>query len=200
MPDTTPRKRQARGERRAASILDAAAEVFTEAGYERASTNAIAARAGISPGSLYQFFANKQAIAEALSERHIAALRAAHAAAFTDEASTLPVPQLVRQLARPIVEFNLANPSFQTLLADTGTPHASAKQPLHDALLARLDALFAARCADAPAAERHRHARVAVQLFTAMLPLVLAATEAERPAMITELEAVLVGYLQPLLD
>ena len=43
-------------------ILDAAAQVLKERGYDGASTNRIAAAAGISPGSLYQYFPNKDAI------------------------------------------------------------------------------------------------------------------------------------------
>ena len=44
-------RRQARGERRMAELQDAAAAVFAEVGYEAATTNAIAARAGVSPGT-----------------------------------------------------------------------------------------------------------------------------------------------------
>jgi AcrR family transcriptional regulator len=47
-------------------ILDAAARVLKERGYDGASTNRIAAAAGISPGSLYQYFPNKDAILAAL--------------------------------------------------------------------------------------------------------------------------------------
>ncbi|WP_239656260.1 TetR/AcrR family transcriptional regulator [Mycobacterium riyadhense] len=47
-------------------ILDAAAEVLKERGYDGASTNRIAEAAGISPGSLYQYFPNKDSILEAL--------------------------------------------------------------------------------------------------------------------------------------
>jgi AcrR family transcriptional regulator len=43
-------------------ILDAAAEILEERGYEGVSTNRIAAAAEISPGSLYQYFPNKDAI------------------------------------------------------------------------------------------------------------------------------------------
>ncbi|WP_256967154.1 helix-turn-helix domain-containing protein, partial [Streptomyces caniscabiei] len=49
-----PRRRQARGERRIAQLLEAAASVFTSTGYAAASTNAIAREAGVSPGTLYQ--------------------------------------------------------------------------------------------------------------------------------------------------
>src|SRR5262252_3918482 len=64
-----PRRRQARGQRRIDLLLDVAALVFAEVGFEAATTNVIAARAGISPGSLYRFFPNKDAIAEALADR-----------------------------------------------------------------------------------------------------------------------------------
>lgn len=47
-------------------ILDAATEVLKERGYVGLSTNRIAAQAGISPGSLYQYFPNKDAIVKAM--------------------------------------------------------------------------------------------------------------------------------------
>jgi AcrR family transcriptional regulator len=50
-------------------IIDAAARVLTEHGYDGASTNRIAATAGISSGSLYQYFPNKDAIVTAVLER-----------------------------------------------------------------------------------------------------------------------------------
>ncbi len=50
-------------------ILDAAARVLTEEGYDRTSTTRIADRAGISAGSLYQYFSNRDAIFAALDAR-----------------------------------------------------------------------------------------------------------------------------------
>lgn len=67
--DERPRRRQARGERRIAQLLEAAASVFCTTGYTAASTNAIAREAGVSPGTLYQFFPNKEAIAIELGDR-----------------------------------------------------------------------------------------------------------------------------------
>jgi AcrR family transcriptional regulator len=63
-----PRRR--RGELRVASLLDAAAAVFAENGYEAATMSEIAARAGSAIGSLYQFFPSKEALAEALLRRY----------------------------------------------------------------------------------------------------------------------------------
>ncbi|MFI1927082.1 MULTISPECIES: TetR/AcrR family transcriptional regulator [unclassified Streptomyces] len=50
-------------------ILDAGRQVLGEYGYEGASTSRIATTAGISPGSLYQYFPHKDAIVSAVLER-----------------------------------------------------------------------------------------------------------------------------------
>ncbi|MUG91135.1 TetR family transcriptional regulator [Scytonema sp. UIC 10036] len=51
-------------------MLDAAAEVFDEVGFEAATTHAIATRADTAIGSLYQFFPDKMTIFHALELRH----------------------------------------------------------------------------------------------------------------------------------
>jgi AcrR family transcriptional regulator len=53
-------------------ILMAAAQVFESHGYAAGTTNRIADRAGVSIGTVYQYFPSKEAIAVALLERHIA--------------------------------------------------------------------------------------------------------------------------------
>lgn len=52
-------------------ILAAAAQVFETHGYSAGTTNRIAKRAGVSIGTLYQYFPSKEALAVALLERHI---------------------------------------------------------------------------------------------------------------------------------
>src|SRR5512142_1252825 len=52
-------------------LLAAAAQVFEEHGYAGGTTNRIAERAGVSIGTLYQYFPSKEAIAVALLERHV---------------------------------------------------------------------------------------------------------------------------------
>jgi AcrR family transcriptional regulator len=54
--------RQARSRAMVERILDAAARVLEEVGYHGASTNRIAAAAGVSPGSVYQYFTDKDEI------------------------------------------------------------------------------------------------------------------------------------------
>jgi AcrR family transcriptional regulator len=50
-------------------IIDAAAQVLTEDGYDGASTNRIAARAGVGIGSVYRYFADKEELVEAVVDR-----------------------------------------------------------------------------------------------------------------------------------
>lgn len=67
-PRKVPRQERARAtyER----IVDAGMRVLVERGYAGASTNRIAAEAGVSPGSLYQYFPNKDAVVVAVIERY----------------------------------------------------------------------------------------------------------------------------------
>jgi len=53
------------------AIVQAAAQVFARHGYAAGTTNRIADRAGVSIGTLYQYFPNKNVILIALIERHI---------------------------------------------------------------------------------------------------------------------------------
>jgi AcrR family transcriptional regulator len=63
--------RQPRAQATLDAILSAAAHVLVEQGYDRATTNRIAEVAGVSIGSLYQYFPNKDAVVAALCERHV---------------------------------------------------------------------------------------------------------------------------------
>jgi AcrR family transcriptional regulator len=73
-----PRKkpRQPRSAETVASILEAAAQVLEAAGFEGFNTNAVARRAGVSIGSLYQYFPNKKALTIALIRRETDRFRA----------------------------------------------------------------------------------------------------------------------------
>ena len=64
--------KQERSESTVACILDAAAQVLLREGYARTTTNRIAERAGISIGSLYQYFDHKDAIFDALLKDYFA--------------------------------------------------------------------------------------------------------------------------------
>jgi len=71
-PQLSPRKapRQLRSQATVTAILDATAHILLERGFAQTSTNAVAERAGVSVGSLYQYFSNKDALIAALHARH----------------------------------------------------------------------------------------------------------------------------------
>ncbi|MDT0306578.1 TetR/AcrR family transcriptional regulator [Streptomyces sp. DSM 44917] len=211
------RRRQARGERRMAQILDAAAAVFAEHGFEAATTVRISAEAGISPGSLYQFFPNKEAIAEALARRFAEGLRGALAAAFgeADPAGATPSADAARTAALasgdlvaavdrvvdPFLAFALEHPGFEALFARTDQPPGllAVTGPLHEVVLAGVTTAVRRRAPGLTAPEAELAARVAAQLFKALVPLAAAAgTEAERAAVVRELKRALIGYFTQL--
>jgi AcrR family transcriptional regulator len=194
-------KRQARGRQRIADILDAALALFAEHGYERTSTNAIAARAGMSPGSLYQFFPNKEAIAEALATRVAEQMRAAHTAAFDLTGVTdLTLAQLIDQIVDPLISFNVANPGAKVLLATADMPPGlqAATRPLHEAVVGRVAGILQARVPALTTADGNLTATVAVRIVAAMMPPIVAADDAERHTLTTELKKALHGYIAPL--
>ncbi|MEU1531037.1 TetR/AcrR family transcriptional regulator [Streptomyces fagopyri] len=74
VPPATPLRRapvQRRSAERLTRILDACAGLLDEVGYDALSTRAVAERAGVPIGSVYRFFGNKRAMADALAQRNL---------------------------------------------------------------------------------------------------------------------------------
>ncbi len=191
-------RRQARGQQRIEQILHAAAAVFAEHGYDAATTNAIAAQAGISPGSLYQFFKNKDDIAHALADHYAGQLAALRGEVFTRESiDDASVEDLVDTVLGPLVAFNLAHPGFKALFARTDMPAGlrAAVTPIHTAIHHRVAELIGLLLPDRSHEEVARIATVTIQLVRSMMPLIADASGPERDALTTELHAVLTSYL-----
>ena len=103
-----PRKtaRQARSAATTEVIVEAAARILETSGHAGFTTNAIAERAGVSVGSLYQYFPNKDAITRALIRRELGRLEAAIVAIDVDEPTSATLARLIdvavsQQLQRP---------------------------------------------------------------------------------------------------
>jgi AcrR family transcriptional regulator len=73
LPSVTPRKRpvQARSRNTVQAILEAASQVLMTHGYDGTTTGLVAERAGVSIGTLYQYFPNKDSLVAELVERHV---------------------------------------------------------------------------------------------------------------------------------
>src|SRR5471032_1476331 len=102
---TTRRKpQQLRGEQRMAAMLDAAAAVFAQAGYDAATMTAIAEQSGSSIGALYQYFPNKLALAKALRE-HYGEEMARRWTTLIADASQLSIAALVDRIFDLMIGF-----------------------------------------------------------------------------------------------
>jgi len=115
----SPRKqpRQRRSRETVAALLDAATQVFARDGFASATTARIAARAGVSVGSLYQFFPNKESLLVALGQRHMELIHARMERALDAAAlEGLTLEELVRGLVTAMLELHRAEPVLHRLL------------------------------------------------------------------------------------
>lgn len=96
------------------ALLDATARVLTRHGYDRASTNRIADVAGVSVGSLYQYFPNKEALVASLVARHnremLAVLRGA-----MEAVASLPLEAAIRELVRALIDAHRVDPELHAI-------------------------------------------------------------------------------------
>ncbi|MBT2447605.1 TetR family transcriptional regulator [Streptomyces sp. ISL-43] len=207
---TPPRRRQARGERRIAQLLAAAAGVFCRTGYAAASTNAIAREAGVSPGTLYQFFPNKEAIAVELGGQLLHRAHEAHGQAFLPENLDRPLPELLDAVLDPVIAFNCENPAFWALMHGSGVPGITQEHDeLHTGMLTRVEEVLRACVTPETAtpagkaapttAELTHVAHMVLGIVKTSLELILASEGAERDAYVAELKTVLLRYLDPMI-
>jgi AcrR family transcriptional regulator len=118
-PRTNPRKKASQGRSRAtvAALVEATARILVTEGFDQASTNRIAARAGVSVGSLYQYFPSKEALVAAVMERHNKELMLLVRTRLTEVAS-LPMEQAVRELVTAAIEAHRIDPKLHRVLAE----------------------------------------------------------------------------------
>lgn len=118
-PLTKPRKHASQERSRVTvdALIEATARILVKEGFDKASTNHIAAKAGVSVGSLYQYFPSKEALVAAVMERHsrelMQVVRGTAAAA-----AALPMEQAVRKLVHAAIEAHRINPELHRVLAE----------------------------------------------------------------------------------
>lgn len=200
MADQPQPRRQERGRRRIELVLDTAAEMFAEHGYADVTTNAIARRAGMSPGSLYQFFANKEAIAEALAERYLPELTAAHAAALAPDVATVDLDELLDRVVDPIVAVHVRHPGMKELFGRPGLP-SDITAPAHHlraTMRDRMAHVVRSRMPHLDEAAVDRHTSTVLALIGTFMPMAVAAdtSAGERAEIVREFKTVLRGYMR----
>lgn len=118
-PPTNPRKHacQARSRATVDALIEATARILVREGYDHASTNRIAELAGVSIGSLYQYFPGKDALVAAVIDRHRAELADIARRAFA-KASTQPLKQAIRTMVAAAIEAHRIDPKLHRVLAE----------------------------------------------------------------------------------
>jgi len=202
VPQANPLRRtpvQQRSAERLTRILDACAELLDETGYENLSTRAVALRAGVPIGSVYRFFGNKRAMADALAHRNLDS----YAERITGRLAALPKADWRGAIDAVLDEYIAMKgtvPGFG--LVDFGVP-AAPESPAADAnhvVAARLTGLLAAHLGRTPDARLHRTVLVCVEATDALLQLAFRADPSGDPALIAETRELLEAYLARTLD
>jgi AcrR family transcriptional regulator len=116
---TKPRKlpQQERSKETVEAILIATAHILVKDGYDTASTNKIAEHAGVSIGSLYQYFPSKEAIVATLIEHHAGEMVSAIAAKLK-AVWDAPIEIALCELVNACIQANKVNPQLHKVLIE----------------------------------------------------------------------------------
>lgn len=167
-----PRKRPQQGRARATydAIVEAAARIVADHGLTGFNTNAVAERAGISIGSLYQYFANKDAVMAALIQRQQALQLETLRAASVAIGPSARLETVVRALVRAAMQHH-----HDDALLASAIDHEEARLPVDDVIAASLDsggaiikALLERFAADIPAVDPQAAVRTLPALVRAV--------------------------------
>jgi AcrR family transcriptional regulator len=118
-PLTNPRKRatQRRSRATVSALVEATARILVREGFDKASTNRIAEAAGVSVGSLYQYFPSKEALVVAVIDRHNQEIMQVVRGELA-EAMSLPVEQAVRKIIAVAIKAHRVDPRLHRALAE----------------------------------------------------------------------------------
>ena len=168
-PTISPRKQPAQERSRATveAILDATARVLVRSGLAGTNTNAVAERAGVSVGSLYQYFPSKHALVAALHERHARELLAV----IERESASTPARSFegtVRALVHAVIEAHLVDPALHRVL-ETEAADLDAASALDGVLAERVRALLEANRARVAPSNLALATRVVMRMVDALV-------------------------------
>ena len=192
---------QKRGLQRVEAILDAAEVVFGEMGVEAATTNAIAERAGASVGSLYHFFANKDAILNALAERYAETMKGTLERTRRIDEPWVPLEELFTNMIATFAAMDDAHPGYMAVCRATDRA-SGGKSPVSLQMEAQMQVmvqeLLQQRCPGIPESEAKVHAALSFVSVHGALDHVLSIPEAERGALRAALVDMMVRYFTPI--
>jgi len=193
---------QARSRRRLAAIVDCAAELFAERGFEATTIDAIAEAADTSVGSLYQFFPNKLAVFRAVAEDALERSAETFAEVMVGASQTSDWRILVHQVIDTFGRLHQEHPSFRAMINNVHLYGEFAEADLAQsrAFVATAEGLLASWAKRTGVEQRAAIARVVTHSIEAALIV----SQRERPEiarrMLEETKSMIVRYLEPIID
>ncbi|MEO1180392.1 MAG: TetR/AcrR family transcriptional regulator [Cyanobacteria bacterium J06636_28] len=192
--------KQARSQERVKQILDGAEQLFLDVGYDSTTTRAIAARANVSVGSLYQFFPDKEAILKALAIRYMETQYQRFLELHTPEALTLPLHSYVDRMIDVFDQFYTDYPGSRAIfeqLLDTITWSAIEKiDDFEYQVIDELARVFHSRQPGLAVAKCERIAMIVTKTITELLWLSLSGEPEFRQELVAETKLLTLSYLQ----
>ncbi len=152
-------------------ILDAAAHEFAELGFDAATTENIAARAGTSVGSIYQFFPNKHALFEAIGRRYLDEVRMLFESFTTEAAMVHPWHELLEFAIDAFAALDRESVGFRAVMLNLQMSRAFLEEglALNEEMARRTEAIFAKQAPQLPKAKRLLVATVMIEALSGML-------------------------------
>ena len=187
---------QERSARRLAAVLDAAAELFVEAGYDATTMQAIADRSGSSIGALYNYFPDKESVASTLRTRYSQDLRA-RLTSFMEHSAALSHTRFAEAFIECVSDFVRDCPAWLNLLA--APIHFRRDLTARRALRSMIADAFRARNSSLTPERALLAANVALQILKGMMALYLETEAKSREAVAAEFRSVLTPYLEAVL-
>jgi AcrR family transcriptional regulator len=185
--------RQERGERRVVQLLETAALLFAEKGYEAATMTEIAERSGASIGAVYQYFPNKEAVVRALRAQYGNEMEKRWAL-LEEVPANVPIAELVGRLVDVMACFMEEHPAYIPLL---DAPLSFRRdQQARVRLRERFAKLFSSRTSRLSPEQAFRVANVALQIVKSMNLLYAEARPKERVELVREYKSALTAYLE----
>lgn len=123
-PPARRRPKQRRSRETVEAILGAVVRILKREGVDAITTNRIAKVAGVSVGSVYQYFPDKRAIFLALHDRHVEEVGRRIESTLVEHADE-PLEDLLRALLEALIDAHAPDPELYALL-DAELPHRSA--------------------------------------------------------------------------
>jgi AcrR family transcriptional regulator len=190
---------QTRSQERVNHILTAAEALFIEVGYEQTTTRAIAARAKVAVGSLYQFFPDKEAILKALATHYFQAEYQLFAALHTPEAESLSLSDYVDRVIDAFDHFMNSQPGYRAVYEQLlNLMTFSAVEAMDDyeyRIVDELAAFFARLNPDLNGEKSQTIALVVVKVVGDLLWLSASQTPAQQRSLVAETKVLMMSYL-----